>query len=91
MDEMLIDEIDHEMIEYGHFVDTEEDLLELAASTVENSNKKDDDYYRSRKSIEELINHSIQTKATQIEKSIIFVHVGYLMGIGFLCYCLYKG
>lgn len=88
---MLIDEIDHEMIEYGHFVDTEEDLLELAARTIENSNKKDDDYYQNRKTIEDLIENSIQTKASQIEKNIIIVHVGYLMGIAFLCYRLYKG
>jgi hypothetical protein len=86
---MLVDEIFNEMTEYGHFVDTEEDLLELEASTIENSNKKDDDYYQNKKTIEDLIERGIQTKASQIEKNILFVHVCYLLGIAFLCYKLY--
>ena len=88
---MLVDEVYHEMTEYGHFVDTEEDLLELETCTIENSNKKDDDYYRTRQSIERMVEQSIQTKASQIEKNILFVHLGYLFGIGFLCYRIYKG
>ena len=87
---MLVDEIYKEMTEYGHFVDTEEDLFELEKSTIENSNKKDDDYYQNKKKIEDFIEHSIQTKASQIEKNILFLHLGYLVGIAFLCYKLYK-
>ena len=86
---MLVDEIYKEMTEYGHFVDTEEDLFELEATTIENSNKKDDDYYQNKKTIEDLIEHSIQTKASQIEKHILFVHLSYLVGIAFLCYKIY--
>jgi len=87
---MLVDEVYSEMTEYGHFVDTEEDLFELEKSTIENSNKKDDDYYQNKKIIEDLIEHGIQTKASQIEKNILFLHLGYLVGIAFLCYKLYK-
>lgn len=90
MNQMLVDEIHYEMAEYGHFVDTEEDLLELESSTIENSNKKDDDYYQNKKNIEELIENSIQTKTSQIEKNILFVHVSYLVGIAFLCYKIYS-
>lgn len=87
---MLIDEIHYEMTEYGHFVDTEEDLLKLEIITNENSNKKDDDYYcKTRQRIEELIENGIQNKASQIEKNVFFVHLCYLIGIGFLCYKLY--
>ena len=86
---MLVDEVYHEMTDYGHFVDTEEDLLEFEASTIENSNKKDDDYYKNKKTIEDLIEHGIQTKASQIEKNILLIHLGYLAGIAFLCYKIY--
>ena len=86
---MLVDEIYNEMIEYGHFVDTEEDLFELEASTIENSNKKDDDYYKRRHSIEIFVEQRIQTKALQIEKKMLFVHIVYLISIFFLCYKLY--
>jgi hypothetical protein len=86
---MLVDEIYNEMTEYGHFVDTDEDLFELEKSTIENSNKKDDDDYKSRHSIEIFVEQRIQSKASQIEKHILFVHFSYLIGIGFLCYKLY--
>jgi hypothetical protein len=86
---MLVDEIYKEMTEYGHFVDTEEDLFELEASTIENSNKKDDDYYQNKKTIEDLIERGIQTKASQLEQKMLFIHITYLIGIGFLCYKLY--
>lgn len=88
--QMLVDEVYREMTDYGHFVDTEEDLLELETRTIENSNKKDDDYYQNAQTIDELIEHRIQAKASQIEKHILFVHLSYLIGIGFLCYKLYK-
>jgi len=86
---MLVDEIYNAMAEYGHFVDTEEDLFELEKSTIENSNKKDDDYYKSIHSIETFVEQRIQTKASQLEQKMLFIHITYLIGIGFLCYKLY--
>jgi len=87
---MLVDEVYREMTDYGHFVDTEEDLFELETRTIENSNKKDDDYYQNAKTIEQMIEKSVQNKTTQIEKHILIIHISYLFGIAYLCYKLYK-
>ena len=43
---MLLDEIYHfEMEEYGHFVDTELNLLDYETKYIENRDKKNDDVF----------------------------------------------
>ena len=78
---------DTELGEYGHYVETEEDLIKLEKQ----SNKKDDDYeyQKTKKMFEEIIDNSFYLKTKTIEKKIMYAQVVFIFAISLLCFSLY--
>lgn len=87
MSKMLIDEIHYENEGYGHFVDTEEDLLNYEIIMIEKSRDIEND--KTRKMINNMINHSVHKKSKDIERKILFIHASYLISLGVLSYFIW--
>lgn len=84
---MLIDEIHYENEGYGHFVDTEEDLLNYETIMSEKYGEaRDIENKKKRKMIDDMINFSVHKKTKDIERKMLFIHASYLIGLGVLSY-----